>query len=420
MYNGRVYGEIDLMKHEIFIARRYLRTGRFFISVSTWITVVGVTLGVAVVCFVMSMHNGFESEIRSRLLGTTSHVTVFPYRDDFISDYLELVDRIEQIDGVKAASPFIFFKAAISSASEGDGIIVRGIDLELEARTASIKSDIIAGEYSFEPTIDNGDTVQGMILGSNLAHRLGVFVGQPVVLYSISGEDIHRRTRPRVAKFFINGLFETGMYEFDGSMAYVSLIAAQHLFKIGDAVTAVHLKLDDIYKAAEVAPIIDSTLEFDYDVVPWNILHKNLFSWISIEKMFMFLGFILIVIVAAFSIVSTLVMHTMEKRAEIGILKTIGFTPGAILRIFLYKGLAIATVGVLTGWGLALFVAELQNRYKLVSLPADIYFISYVPVESHLIDYGLAGATTFVICLLASLYPAYQASKTSVIDVLRQ
>lgn len=408
------------MSYESFIARRYLRSGQVFTSVSTWITVLGVALGVAVVCFVMSMHNGFESEIRSRLLGTTSHISIFPLREAFIENYTELVDRLEAIEGVAAASPFIYYKAAVSSSSAGDGIIVRGIDLEKEEQAANIAQDIKVGDYSFEPLVDEDDTIPGMLIGSNLAERLGVFLGQPVVLYSLRGEDLHKRSRPRVAKFYISGIFETGLYEFDGQLAYISLVSAQKLFKTGNAVTTVHLKLEDIYTAGEMAPLIDSILGYQYDIVPWNVLHKNLFTWISIEKKILFLGFILIVIVAAFSIISTLVMLTMEKRSEIGILKTIGSTPASIRKIFVYKGLVIAVLGVLFGWIVALGFAWVQNSYEIISLPADIYFISYLPIETHILDFILAGAVTFVVCFLAALYPANQASRLSVVEVLRQ
>ncbi|HWR83673.1 MAG TPA: ABC transporter permease [Candidatus Deferrimicrobium sp.] len=408
------------MKYEAFIARRYLHSGRFFTSVSTWITVLGVTLGVAVVCFVMSMHNGFESEIRSRLLGTTSHISIFPRSDSLIENYLPLVEKLQTVEGVLAASPFIYFKAAISSASAGDGIIVRGIDLERERTTANIAQDVKAGEYSFESDIIEGDTLPGILLGADLADRLGVFLGQPIVLYSLRGEDLHRLSRPRVAKFYVAGIFETGMYDFDAQLAYISLQDAQNLFKVGDAVTTVHLKLRDIYEAADLTPRIDSLLGHRYDVVPWQVMHRNLFSWISIEKKILFLGFILIVIVAAFSIISTLVMLTMEKRAEIGILKTIGSTPASIRRIFLYNGLTVAFVGTICGWALALGFSWLQNRYQIVSLPPDIYFISYLPIETHVIDFLLAGLVTFGVCLVAALYPAQQAARLSVIDVLRE
>ncbi len=333
------------MTFENYIARRYFRSGRFFISVSTWMTIAGVTLGVAVVCFVMSMHNGFEAEIRSRLLGTTSHITVFNLRGDFIAEYRDLVDKLESIPGVVAASPFIYYKAAISSSNEGDGIVVRGIDPDLERKTANISRDIKAGAFSFERTLFEGDSLSGIILGKNLADRLGVYVGQSVVLYSLRGEDLRTNSRPRVAKFYVSGIFETGYFEFDGEMAYISLESAQKLFMTGDVATAVHMKLTDIYQADAMTPKIDSALGNEYDVVPWTLLHKNLFSWIAIEKLVLGLGFILIVLVAAFSIISTLVMLTMEKRAEIGILKTLGTTPAGIRKIFVYKGLFISVIG---------------------------------------------------------------------------
>ncbi len=409
------------MQYESFIARRYLRSGRFFISVSTWITTLGVTLGVAVVCFVMSMHNGFESELRSRLLGTTSHITIFSGDSDYITDYRELTKKIESIPGVVAASPFIYYKAAISSETEGDGIIIRGIIPDLEQKTSDLASDVKAGDYDFDSLVtDDNDTIPAMLIGSSLANRLRVFLGESVVLYSLKGEDLRRKIQPRVAKFYISGIFETGLYEFDDNLAYISLTAAQKLFQTGDAVTAIHLKLTDIYQAEKMKTVIDSALGYKYKVVPWNELHKNIFSWIAFEKKILFLGFILIVLVAAFSIISTLVMLTMEKRAEIGILKTIGSTPASIRKIFVYNGLTIGIVGVLAGWLIAYVAAWLQNQFGIISLPPEIYFISYLPIETHLLDFLGTGAATIVICFLAALYPAHQAAKMSVIDVLRE
>ncbi len=409
------------MYYERFIAGRYLRSGRFFTSVSTWITILGVTLGVAVVCFVMSMHNGFEEELRSRLLGTTSHITVFPRLAPVIGDYDGVVGKIESVPGVVAASPFIYYKAAIQSASLGDGIIVRGIDLDAEARTASIADNIISGRYSFDINPpDSGENAAGIIMGRTLADRLGVGVGDPVVLYSISGEDLRRSARPRVAKFYLSGIFESGMYEFDAEMAYIPLDAAQDLFKIGPAVTGIHLKLTDIYLADRIAPQLQGVLGYDYDVVPWYILHKNLFSWIALEKKILFIGFILIVLVAAFSIISTLVMLAMEKRSEIGILKAIGVTPPSVRKIFVYNGLIIGSVGIIGGWSLAIFAAWLQNTYNIISLPPDLYFISYLPIKIQPFDFILAGVVTIIICFLAALYPAYRAASQSVIEVIRQ
>jgi len=408
------------MGYERFVARRYLRSGRFFISVSTWITILGVALGVGVVCFVMSMHNGFEAEIRTRLLGTTSHISIFPVREEFIANYRALVDSLARVPGVAAASPFIYYKAAIASESAGDGIIVRGIVPELERRASQIEKNIVGATYNFNEIVIADDTVPGIILGKNLADRLGAVLGSEVVLYSLKGDEIRSNTRPRVAKFYVAGIFESGMFEFDSELAYISLPAAQRLFRTGDAVTTIHLRLDDVYRAEAIRPVVDSLLEHRFEVVPWNVLHRNLFAWIAIEKKVLFLGFILIVLVAAFSIISTLVMLTMEKRAEIGILKTIGSTPGSIRKIFVYKGLGIGAGGVAGGWGLALAAAWLQNRYHLVSLPPDIYFISYLPIDIHPVDFLLAGLVTVAICFLAALYPAHQASRVSVVEVLRR
>jgi lipoprotein-releasing system permease protein len=408
------------MKYQLFIAKRYLSSGRYFVAVATWITTLGVTLGVATVCFVMSMTNGFESEIRTRLIGTTSHLSIFPLQTDVLDNYNELVAKVEQIDGITAASAFVYYKAAISSTSAGDGIIIRGIDLVQERKTSDLEKNITVGGYTFADSIAPDDTIPAMILGATLADRLGVFVGSPVVLYSLRGEDLRANSRPRVAKFYVSGIFETGVYELDGELAYISLPSAQKLFKTGNAVTAVHARIVDIYKADEMAATVDSALGHMYDVVPWTELHRNLFSYIAAEKKILFLGFTLIVLVAAFSMISTLVMMTMEKRPEIGILKTMGSTPADIGRIFVYKGLAIGIFGVVSGWALALALSIIQNRFEIITLPPDIYFISYLPVEPHLADFLATGAVTVLICFVASLYPARQASQLQVVDVIRQ
>ncbi len=408
------------MSYETFIANRYMKSGKKFLSVSTWISIVGVMLGVGVVCFVMALHNGFSSEIRTRLLGTTSHISIFPKQSEIIEDYMPLVKKVEAIDGVVAASPFIYYKTAISSASGGDGVMIRGIIPDLEEKTANIKKDIILGEYDFRPLITDDDTIPGMVMGKQLADRLGVYLGESVVLYSLNKETLSRKARPRVAKFYISGIFETGMNEFDGQLAYISLEAAQKLFKTGNGVTAIHLKLEDIYMAEDLSPIIDGVLDFKYDVVPWNVLYKQLFTWIEIEKIVLMLGFLLIILVAAFSIISTLVMMTMEKRQEIGILKTIGVTPSSIRKIFIYNGLWIGIGGVFAGWLLAITAIIIQNQFEIISLPPDIYFISYLPFVIKWYEFLLAGVVTVFICFLAALFPAHQAAKLSVIKVLRK
>jgi lipoprotein-releasing system permease protein len=378
-------------------------------------------LGVAVVCFVMAMHNGFENELRDRLLGTTSHVTIFPRDSMTIDDYEGLIDELEKVGEVVAASPFIYYKAAVSSASVGDGIVVRGIDLDAESRTASVHGEVKTGSYSFElHHVDSTESAAGILIGTILADRLGVGLGDPLVLYSLSGEDLRRSARPRVAKYYVTGIFETGMYEFDAEMAYIPLESAQELFRLGNRVTAIHLRLTDIYLADKITPKLKEIIGPHYDVVPWNVLHRNLFSWIALEKKILFIGFILIVLVAAFSIISTLVMLAMEKRSEIGILKTIGSTPNSIRKIFIYNGLTIGIIGIIGGWILALAAAWLQNTYALISLPAELYFINYLPIDVYWLDFLVVALVTVVICFLAALYPAHRAAGQSVIEVIRQ
>jgi len=321
-----------------------------------------------------------------------------------------------QVEDVTAAAPFIYYKAAVASRESGDGIVVRGIDPEMEDKIIGLKARMVAGNYDLSPN-EKGEG--GIFLGKSLAQRLDVLPGEPLVLFSMKGEQLRSGAQPRAKRFIVTGVFETGMYEYDASMAYISLADADDLFKIG-GVTGVHLKTTDIFKADQIALAINERFADSYEAVDWKQMNKNLFSWMALEKIGMFIALSLIIAVAAFNIISTLVMIVMEKRHEIGILKTMGSVPASISKIFMLIGIVVGVMGCLLGSLLGYFLCWLQIRFELVSLPPEIYFISKLPVDMQLIDFLLVAAASVVLCFLATLYPATRAARLSVVEVLRQ
>ena len=406
------------MRYEWFIARRYLMSRRSgsFISLNSFFSIGGVVVGVAALIFVMSMMNGFESELRTRILGVTSHITVFPRFADSVTDPDAAMADLTKVDGVTAAAPFIYYKAAVASDEAGDGIVVRGVDPTLENAVTGLGNTIIVGNFDLAP---NDEGIGGIIIGKTLASSLDVLLGDPLVLFSLRGEKLRAGAQPKVKKFEVRGIFETGMYEYDASMAYISIPDAASLFKV-DGVSGIHLKTDDFFNADKIADRINTMYADRYDAIDWKQMHKNLFSWMQLEKIGMFIALSLIIAVAAFNIISTLVMIVMEKRQEIGILKTMGSIPAAVSRIFMGIGLAVGIVGCLLGWGLGYLLCWLQLRFNIVHLPPEIYFISSLPIDMHPFDFLVVGVAAVFLCFLATLYPARRAARLSVVEVLRQ
>lgn len=406
------------MRYEWFIARRYLMSRRSgsFISLNSFFSIGGVVVGVAALIFVMSMMNGFETELRTRILGVTSHITVFPRFAESITDPDTAMADLLKVKGVVAAAPFIYYKAAVASDESGDGIVVRGVDPKMENAVTGLGDDIIVGNFDLSP---NDEGIGGIIIGKSLASTLGVLLGDPLVLFSLRGEKLRAGAQPKVKKFEVRGIFETGMYEYDASMAYISIPDAANLFKV-DGVSGIHLKTDDFFNADKIANNINAMYADRYDAVDWKQMHKNLFSWMELEKIGMFIALSLIIAVAAFNIISTLVMIVMEKRQEIGILKTMGSVPRAVSRIFMGIGLAVGIVGCLLGWGLGFILCWLQLRFNIVHLPPEIYFISSLPIDMRPFDFLVVGLAAVFLCFLATIYPARRAAKLSVVEVLRQ
>lgn len=391
-----------------------------FISVISLITIAGITIGVAALVTVLSMMNGFESEVRERIVGTLAHVSVFTFDDVGIQETQKLIAEVESVDHVVSTAPFIYYKATISSSKENDGAMVRGVDPALERRVSDLESTIIRGSLSLD-TLESG--FPGIVLGTTLADRLGVTLGSRVVLMSLKDLSllggVTGMTMPKVAQFTVSGIFSNGLHEYDASLCYISIPSAQKLFKMEQKVTGVQIKLDDMYLSSEISAELNERLGYPYFATDWTEMHRSLYSWMKLEKYGMFLGFALIIAVAVFNIVSALVMLVLEKKKEIAILKSMGATRRSIMRVFVYQGLVAGTAGTLLGIIIGVLLCLAQQEFGIISLPSDIYFISKLPVKMVPLDLLLISVTSVLLSFVATLYPAFRAGRLYPVEILR-
>jgi len=407
------------MSFEFFIAKRYLRSKRKtkFVSVITLISVCGVLIGVTALDFILSMMNGFEKEVRSRIIGTTAHISVFSSYSEGIDDYESLIPQILGIKHVVEVAPYIYYKAAIASKTGSDGIVVRGIVPEKEEQVTDLKRNLKIGSLDLDTT---GSELPGILLGSTLADRLGVELGDNAVLFSLKeGSLTSGWSTPKATKLKVTGIFETGMYEYDASMSYISLPTAQRLFNLGSRITGLQIKLDNLYQAEKVSKELEEMLGPHYYALDWMHMHKNLFSWMTLEKYAMFIVLSLIVAVAAFNIISTLIMVVIEKRKDIGILKSMGCTNTSIMKIFMFEGLVVGILGIFLGTIFGYLLCWIQKTFNLISLPPEIYFINSLPVEMRPLDFILVALSALALTFLATLYPARRAAQLSPVEAIR-
>ncbi len=407
------------MSFEFFIAKRYLRSKRKtrFVSIITLISVGGVLIGVTALDFILSMMNGFEKEVRSRIIGTTAHVSVFSTYEEGIQNYRKLIPQIKEVKHVVSVAPYIYSKAAIASKTGSDGIVVRGIDPEKERLVTDLGRNLKVGSLQLD---ERKDGLPGILLGATLADRLGVELGDKVVLFSLKGGSLTTGwSQPKASKLKVRGIFETGMYEYDASLAYISLPTAQKLFDLGTSVTGIQVKLDNLYQAEKVAKQLEQKLGYHFYALDWMHMHKNLFSWMALEKYAMFIVLSLIVAVAAFNIISTLIMVVIEKKKDIGILKSMGCTNASIMKIFMFEGFVVGAVGIILGSALGYLLCWIQKTFNLVSLPPEIYFISSLPVDMRPLDFILVASAAMVLTFLATVYPARRAAQLSPVDAIR-
>jgi len=407
--------------YELMIARRYLRarqkTG--FINVITYISILGVTIGVAALIIVLSVMNGFESEVRSRIIGFDTHIRLRTYHDQGMENPQQVMDQIRSIPHIVGMSPYVLDKGMLQNNDRSDGVILRGADPSTVNQVSDLQKNILYGKLELgDVSTSDGGKAPGIVVGRYLAERLFLELGQTVVVISPTG--VHSLFQmPPVKQFVVTGFFETGMYEYDNAYAYISVQSAQQLFQMGKKVTGIEIRLDDLYKAKTVVEKIDEKLGFPYFPLTWFDMRKNLFSWMQLEKWAMFIILSLIVLVAAFNIISTIIMVVMEKTKEIGILKSMGATSKSITRIFLYEGMVVGVVGTVVGLLIGYGLCWTQSKYHFLSLPGDVYFINKLPIRMEILDFVFVGVAAILICLLASVYPAKRASSLIPVEAIR-
>ena len=408
--------------YEFFIALRYLKAKRRHrsISLNTLISIGGVTLGVAALIATLAVMTGFKEDLRDKILGTNSHIVISDRTHDTMKDYRAVLDRVEKIPHVLAATPFIYNQVLLTSEGSVHGVVLRGIDPALEGTVTDIEKNLVQGSLAELAGPSAGKTAPpklAIIVGKELAARLGTFLGDTINVISPSGTPGPLGIIPKIRKFEVAGIFDSGMYEYDSTLAYISIATAQDFFNLGDAVSGIEVKVDDIFAADRISAVIEQELGFPYGARDWMKLNKNLFSALQLEKMMMFIILILIILVASFNIVGTLTMIVVEKSREIAILKAMGATRREVMRIFMVDGLVIGGVGTIIGIPLGYFVCYLLQTFY--TLPSDIYYISHLPVTIRSLDVILVSLSAVTISFVATLYPSWQAARLNPSEALR-
>jgi len=404
------------MSVPFFIAKRHLfsRHKIGYISFISIIATIGLAVGVAVLILTISILNGFEQEIKSKLLDFDSHVRLRLLYQDSMDSTIAVRKELEKMPEIECLVPYIHGAAMIRNGQETDGIIVEGIAEAHIRQTLAVERFIKKGELRF----DLPDGRDGLMLGEKLAKQLGVDVGQKVYLFVLQ-PDANFIKRPRLATFTVTGLYDSGIADYDDIFIYTSLKAAQELFNMGENFSGYQIRLKDNNQVDKITNYINTTLGYPYNALSWNDLHANLFEWLRIQRIPILLIFGLIAVVAVFNIISSLMMIVIEKTRDIGILKSMGLDKRQVRCIFLYEGLWIGIGGTVLGFGLSLGLAYLQNRFQIISIPADVYFMNSLPVLLNAWNFVVIGLIAIAFAVLATLYPSYKAVKLTPSEATR-
>ena len=413
-----------LRPYELFIGLRYTRAKRrnHFISFISMVSVLGIALGVAALIIVLSVMNGFQKEIRARILGVTPHLQVTSDGGS-IMDWKPVLTSVSRYPEVNAAAPYVNGQGMLSFNDSVQGIMVRGILPEAENSLTGLDAKMKSGSLSNLRADEFG-----IVLGIDLARSLGAQVDDKILLITPQGQITPAGMLPRLKQFHVTGIFEIGMSPYDTSLALIHLNDAQKLFRMGDTVSGISAKLQDLDRAPEIAAELQKKLpEDDLYVTDWTRQNANYFRAVQMEKRMMFIILSLIVAVAAFNIVSTLVMVVTDKQSDIAILKTIGATPRSIMQIFMVQGIMIglagtlfgATFGSLISLNIGTIVPFIEHLFNVQFLAKDVYYINELPSDLHESDVFTVVYFSFLISLVATLYPSWRAAKTRPAEALR-
>jgi lipoprotein-releasing system permease protein len=412
------------MKLEWYIARRYLssRRGARFLSLITLISMGGVFVGVMALIVVTAVMTGLQTDLREKILGTNPHIWLTSFGENMVLEgWGAKLQEVREIPGVQAAAPFIHTEVGLGSVGGyAEAAVLRGVETDPQGiPVTDIARQLQEGSLSLGPT---GSGLPPIVLGSALADRFGLVPGDVVTLISLQGTQVSPLGQliPKLAKFEYVGRFTTGMYEYDQKFMYTSLEAAQELTGLGTAVTGLEIRVPDPMEANRVARRVEDALGgYPYRAEDWQTMNSSLFSALKLEKLAMGIILLLIVVVAAFNIVSTLVMVVTDKTREIGILKSMGLRSSQVQRIFMLQGLVIGTVGSLLGGAAGLLLTWLLDRYEFIKIPGDVYFVDRLPVAFDPVDIGLILGLSVLISFVATLYPARQAARLYPVEAIR-
>ncbi|MEO0137478.1 MAG: FtsX-like permease family protein [candidate division WOR-3 bacterium] len=394
---------------ELFIATRYMRSrSRKFFSFSTLIAIGGIFVGVSALLITLSIMNGFQNELRRRILGGTPHIIVRRFFNEPMDDYEEVMDKLKGLSFIKAQAPFVVTKSLIRNRKNVDGVVIRGVIPELEKNVTEVSTHMIEGEFNLD---------QGCVLGIELAHNLKASVGDTIVITSPFLEQIG--LLPRSRRLIVKGIFDLGVYDYNATVVYLNLKDVQQLFEIGNAVSGIELRVDDVYKTPMYTKIIEERIGYPFRVQDWIEMNHSVFAALKLEKIVTFIVLTLIILVAGFNIVGTLINIVKKKTKEIGILRSYGFTKKQIMRIFIYLGSIMGIIGTLLGIIFSIVACYLLNRYQFVNLPGDVYFIQTLPVEMSVNDFVAVAIASILISFLATIYPALRAASLVTVEALR-
>ncbi len=405
------------MSFEFILAIRYLKSKKenSFVSLITIISIIGVMAGVMALIIVLSVMNGFRDDLLSKILGINSHIIVLNIEGP-IAGYKKIESKIRHIKDVLACTPFVYSQAMIK-AFNTSGVILTGIDPDSAARVIELKRMIKKG--SLELLKRPPTNIPAIILGSELAKKITAFPGDIVTIISPEGKLTPLGRVPNTRSFKVVGIFESGMYDYDSSMAYVLLKEAQTLLSMKDKITGIEVRIKDPDKSDIIAKKIQNLLGYPFIVKDWKEMNKSLFSALKLEKLTMFVILSIMVLIGSLNIVSTLVLMVMEKKKDIAILRTMGASSSSIMKIFIIQGLIVGIVGMSFGLVTGLTICYLLKKYKFITLPSDVYYISRLPVQVQATDIICICICAVVISFLATIYPARYAAKLNPADVLR-
>lgn len=403
------------MNFELFVARRYLTAKRkqAFISVITFISTLGITIGVMALIIAIALITGFQDDVQDKILGSTAHLMVQHYLGEGLADYPKLMEKIKADEEVISVSPIVYDYVLLTGPYKTSPGVIRGIDFHIEMESTKWLQDL-QGSLP-----EQDEKIPGILLGQDLALNTGAGIGDQVSVITPTFRLSPTALIPRQKRFMVTGIFQTGLYEFDNTTALVSLESAQELFKLDNEISLLQIRISDIFRAEEVADRIKNVLPAETYVTTWMEMNKPLFSALKLEKQLLFLTITLIVIVAALNIVATLILMVMDKTREIGILIAMGATTKNIRKIFFFQGALIGIIGTAAGTLLGLFWNWLANTFQLIKVPVDVYHIAYVPFRLKFLDLALIIGVALLISFLSTLFPSHRASKIDPVVALK-